>query len=768
MRKHIFYCKRAAAVLFAFCSGLFCVATATAQQPNKPIIGRSYKESKPAWEVSPRAGKDAPNVIYLVLDDVGFAQLGCYGSEIQTPNLDRLAAGGLRYTNFHTTALCSPSRSCLLTGHNHHSNHLGIIAEYATGYPGYDGRMPRSQATIAEILKQNGYSTWYVGKWHQAPVNETSNAGPFDRWPLGMGFERFYGFIGGETNQWFPHLAADNRNIETPARAGYHLTEDLTDQAIRFIAEQKQVHPDKPFFMNLAFGAAHAPLHAPKKYIEMYHGKFDKGWDKTREETLARQKQMGIVPQSTSLPPRNEGIKAWDSLSNDERRLFARLEEVFAGFLTHCDEHIGRLIGFLENNNQLDNTILVVVSDNGASQEGRLTGSFNEALYFNQIPENMALNLKMIDEMGGPMTYPHYPQGWAMAGNTPFKRYKQNTHAGGNTDPMIVHWPKGIAAKGGLRRQYHHLIDITPTVLDALAIAQPKTLGGVDQRPFDGASLRYSFTEPEAPSRHETQYYEMIGHRALYHKGWKAVAYHERGTDFDSDQWELYDVEHDFSENHNLAADNGPKLREMIDRWWTEAGKFNVLPLDDRGTIRTLDQPPTNRPQVAMTYVPGMATVPRSSTPNFRDRSHSITAEVEIPPGGAEGVLLSMGGRFAGFSFFVQQNRLHYAYNFFGLERYNVTSTESLPPGAVTLRMDFTRTGENQGTAALFINDRKVGEGSIAKMVPLTFGLSEGLTAGRDPSTPVTESYASPFAFTGKLTKVVMALKENPKVASGQ
>jgi arylsulfatase A-like enzyme len=755
----------------AVVAALACVSirdsAARAEPPNKPLIGRTYKESKPAWDVPIQAPQGAPNVIYLVLDDVGYAQLGCYGSAIQTPHIDRLAAGGLRYTNFHTTALCSPSRACLLTGHNHHANHVGVITEYATGYPGYDGRMPKSQATIAEILKATGYSTFCVGKWHQTPVNETSNAGPFDRWPLGMGFERFYGFIGGETNQWFPHLASDNRNIETPARSDYHLSEDLTDQAIRFIAEQKQVNPNKPFFMNLAYGAAHAPLHAPKKFIEMYRGKFDKGWDQAREETLARQKKMGLVPQNTVLPPRNEGIKAWEELSADERRLFARLQEVFAGYLTHCDEHIGRLIAFLQANKLLDNTVLVVVSDNGASQEGRLTGSFNEGLYFNQIPEDMALNLKLIDEMGGPKTYPHYPQGWAMAGNTPFKRYKQNAHAGGNTDPLIVHWPNGIRDRGSLRAQYHHLIDVTPTVLDIIGLTQPKSLGGIDQRPFDGASLRYSFSDSQAPTRRETQYYEMLGHRAIYHQGWKAVAFHNRDTDFEQDAWELYKVDEDFSESRDLATQNPQKLREMIDRWWSEAGKFNVLPLDDRGNLRTLDQPPASRPQTAVTYFAGMSTVPRANTPNFRNRSHRITADVDIPPGGAEGVLLSMGGRFAGFALFVQQNRLHYAYNFFGLERSVVTSTEPVPEGAVSLRMDFTNTGTNQGSAALFINDRAVGSVPIPRTVPVTFGLSEGLTVGRDPSTPVSESYASPFAFSGNLKKVVLELTGDAQPVAG-
>ena len=763
-----FHATAIAVVLFLVLGEALGPVGAQEPQLQRGSIGRSYKDSKPSWELPPQAPRDAPNVIYLVLDDVGYAQLGCYGSEIQTPNIDRIAAGGLRYTNFHTTSLCSPSRASLLTGHNHHSNHLGVITEAATGYPGYDGRMPRSQATIAEVLRQTGYSTFYIGKWHQAPTDETSDAGPHDRWPLGMGFQRFYGFLGGETNQWFPDLVYDNHRVERPDRPGYHLTEDLTDRAIQFIADQKQITPDKPFFLNLAYGAGHAPHHVAKKYIEMYKGKFDKGWDKVREETLARQKQMGIVPQNTQLAKRNTDVKAWSDLTNDERRLYARMQEVFAGFLTHCDENIGRLMSFLEERNLAENTLLIVVSDNGASQEGRATGSFNESLYFNQIPDNVEMNMKLIDELGGPMTYPHYPLGWSMAGNTPFQRYKQETHAGGITDPMIVRWPKMIKDKGGIRSQYHHIIDITPTVLEMIGLQQPRIVNGVDQRPMDGLSLAYSFNDAKAPSRRETQYYEMLGHRAIYHRGWVAVTMHVRGEDFEKDPWELYNVTEDFSESNDLAAQNPGKLREMIERWWSEAGRFNVLPLDDRGVIRAVEQPALNRPRTIVTYYPGMASVPRSNMLNFRGRSYTITADVEIPPGGADGVLVALGGRFGGFSFFVQKNRLSYAYNWVGLERYTVTSTEAPPKGSAKLRVEFTGDGPTRGTAALFINEKRVGEGRIARLVPITFGLSEGLTVGRDPSTPVTESYQSPFGFTGKIKKVVMELMEDSKQSSAK
>jgi len=737
-----------------------CPSSSTWAQEGR-VIGRTYKESKPAWDPVPQAPPGAPNVIYLVLDDVGYAQLGCYGSEIQTPNLDKLAANGLRYTNFHTTALCSPSRAALLTGHNHHSNHFGVITDNSTGYPGYDGRMPKSHATLAEILKPNGYSTLYVGKWHQAGFDQYSNAGPFDQWPLGMGFERFYGFIGGETNQWFPRLAQDNQNNEPTLKPGYLLTEDLTDKAIEFIFDQKQVNPNKPFFLNIAYGAPHAPLHVHKRYIEMYKGRFDQGWDKVREETLVRQKRLGIVPMSTVLPPRNPNIKAWDELTADQRRLFARFQELFAGVLTHTDEHIGRLISALEEIGQLNNTIFIVVSDNGESQEDRLTGSLNELISFNGLPEDEAHNLRMIDEMGGPMTYPHYPMGWAMVGNTPFRMYKQNTHAGGNTDPFILHWPKGVKDKGRIRSQYQHLIDVTPTILEAIGIQKPKTLNGVDQTPFDGASMLATLNDRTARSRRSTQYYEMLGHRAIYHDGWKAIAWHQFDSDWNDDRWELYNVDADFNELNDLATRHPAKLREMQERWWAEAGKYNVLPLDDRGFIRQAEQRTTNRPGLIATFYPGSVQIPRSSIPRFHNRSFSLTADVEIPPAGAEGVLLALGGRFAGFSFFIQNRRLQFAYNFMGLERYTITSIDPLASGQAKLRMDFTSTGKGSGLVALFVDNRKVGEGVVSKTVPILYGGAEGVTTGRDPSTPVTESYQSPFTFTGKIRKVVMQVKED-------
>ncbi|MBW2622204.1 MAG: arylsulfatase, partial [Deltaproteobacteria bacterium] len=512
---------------------------AKTESPFGGVIGKTYKESTSWWpgRVTPPQG--SPNVVFIILDDVGFSQFGCYGSNIDTPHMDRLASNGLFYNNFHTTALCSPTRACLLTGRNHHSVGTGIIIELASGYPGYNSRIPRNAATIAQILKERGYNTFAVGKWHNTPEDETSLAGPFDRWPLGMGFERFYGFLGGDTSQWNPDLVYDNHRIPSPTRDGYHLSEDIVDKSMEFVLDQKQVAPEKPFFLWMAFGACHAPHHAPEEFIDKYKGKFDKGWDHEREEVLARQKEMGIVPQNTELAPRNRGVKAWDTLSDDERRLFARMQEVYAGFLDHTDYHIGRFLNFLEDVGQMDNTMIVLISDNGASREGGANGSVNENRFFNQISETVEDSLAMLDELGGPRTFNHYPRGWAMAGNTPLKRYKQNTHGGGIRDPLIIHWPRGIKDKGGIRTQYHHVIDLVPTVLEAVGIEAPEMVNGVSQKPIEGTSMLYSFNNAEAPDRKEVQYYEMFGHRGVWHNGWKAVTYHswaQRGN-FDDDKW---------------------------------------------------------------------------------------------------------------------------------------------------------------------------------------------------------------------------------------
>ncbi len=558
------------------------------------VVGRTLAESSPAWPAPLRARPGSPNVVYVVLDDTGFGQLSPFGGPIATPNIERLARGGLRYNNFHTTALCSPSRSCFITGRNHHSNNMACITEGATGFPGYNGIIPRENGFLSEILARQGYGTYAVGKWHLTPAEETNMAARKDRWPLGRGFERFYGFLGGETNQYYPELVSDNHSVEPPAtpERGYHLTVDLTDKAIGFVRDLKTVAPDKPFFLYYAPGAGHAPHHVPREWADRYKGQFDQGWDRLREETLARQKAMGIVPANTVLPPRFEEVKAWDSYGADERRLFARFMEVFAGFLSHTDHQIGRLLDYLEASGQMENTLIVFVSDNGASAEGGEVGSANENIFFNALPESLADNLKKIDDLGGPLAYNHYPFGWTMAGNTPFKKWKRETHLGGIRDPLIVHWPKVIKAKGEIRTQYAHAIDVVPTVLDALGIEPPKAIDGVTQSPIEGVSFAHTFTDAKAKSRRHTQYYEMFGYRAIYHDGWTAVSPHlPFGTPMteailEGKKWELYNTDEDFSQSNDLAAQYPEKVKEMDERWWVEAGKYHVLPLDGRGQIR--------------------------------------------------------------------------------------------------------------------------------------------------------------------------------------
>jgi len=722
------------------------------------VIGRTYKESKPWWPEPVKAPEGSPNVVFIILDDVGFSQLGCYGSEIETPYMDRLAQNGLMYNNFHTTALCSPTRACLLTGRNHHSVGTGIITNLSTGYPGYNARIPPSAATVAHILKENGYNTMATGKWHNTPSEELSAAGPFDRWPLGMGFERFYGFLAGETNQWSPSLTQDNHPIETPDHSGYHVTEDIVDQSIKYVLDQKQAGSENPFLLWLSFGAAHAPHHAPKEFIDKYKGKFDKGWDQVREEVLARQKASGLVPPDTELAPNDKRVIPWNDLSDDQRRLFARMQEVYAGFLDHTDHHIGRFIDFLEETGQLDNTLIMLISDNGASREGGPNGTVNELRFFNRVRESLEANLEMIDELGGPLTYNHYPRGWAQAGNTPLKRYKQNTHGGGIRDPLIVHWPNGIRDKGQIRTQYHHVIDLVPTVYEIIGIDPPDEYKGVKQKPIEGISMAYSFNETYAPTEKKVQYYEMFGHRALWHGGWKAVTYHEWGSggNFDDDQWELYHIDEDFSECHDLAEQHPDRVKKMEQMWWEEAEKYQVLPLDDRTNERFyIDKPPRYVDQKQFTYYPNTSMM--SGGPPIRNRTHAIMAEVEISNNNVEGVLISHGGRFAGYSLYVQNKRLIYNHNFLGIEHYRVVSDIEIPTGTTTLGYVFEKTDEHSGVGRVYVDGKKVGQETIDRTVPVNYG-PEGLEIGRDTLTPVSDDYTCPFTFTGDLKKVVVTV----------
>jgi arylsulfatase len=731
------------------------------------VIGRTYDQSEPAWPEPLRAKEGAPNALFFILDDTGFGQLGCYGSPIDTPNLDALAANGLLYNNMHTTALCSPTRSCVLTGRNHHSNGMSCITEGSTGYPGGNGNIPFENGFLPEILHQHGYNTYAVGKWHMTPADQISAAGPYDRWPLGRGFERYYGFLGGDTHQYYPDLTYDNHRVEPPKtpEEGYHLTEDLADKAISFIADSKQVAPNKPFFLYFATGAMHAPHHVPKEWADRYAGKFDDGWEAYREKTFAMQKELGIVPQDAELSRHDPDVKPWDDCSAEEKKLYARMMEVYAGFLEHTDHQIGRLLDFLKTIGEFENTLVMVLSDNGASSEGGPEGSVNENLFFNFVPESLEENIAAIDELGGPKHFNHYPWGWTWAGNTPFRRWKRETYRGGISDPFIVHWPQGIKAKGEVRTQYAHATDLVPTVLEALGLEPPTMIKGVAQSPIEGVSLAHTFDDANTPTKHRTQYFEMMGHRSIYHDGWRAVcpwpgtSFSESGrafgtpipaetlTELDANGWELYHVAEDFAENHDIAADYRPRLIEMIAQWYVEAGKYNVLPVDGRGQQRFADP----RPEIAgarstYTYYPGTQEVPVNAAAKIINRPHSITADVEVPSGGAQGVLISQGGIDGGYTLFVKDGKLQYVYNYVARTFYHVESNVDVPEGRHQLRYEFEVTGEPDilkgrgaaGRGQLYMDGELVGQVEMPVTNPIMLGLASGVAVGADAGAPVT------------------------------
>src|SRR3954447_23675006 len=672
-------------------------------------VNLDVRDSVPDWAPyeQPKAPEGTPNVVYIVLDDVGFAGLGCYGGMIETPNIDRIAAGGVRYNEWHTTALCSPTRSCLLTGRNHTTNGMACITEGAAGFPNGNGHIPPECATLAEVLVERGYSTAAVGKWHLTAEDEMNMASTKANWPLGRGFERFYGFLGAETNQWYPDLVHDNHPVAQPylPEDGYHLTVDLTDKAISYIDDVKSIAPDRPMFLYFAPGCAHAPHHVPKEWIEKYKGRFDAGYEHARETMLAQQKELGIISADTELPPINplgtpetrvgpngepfpalDETTRWDTMGVDEQVLSSRMAEVYAGFLSHGDAQIGRLLDYLEAIDQLDNTIVIVVSDNGASGEGGPNGSVNENKVFNNIPDDLEANLAMLDELGGPATYNHYPTGWAMAFNTPFKMWKRYSFNGGTCDPCIVSWPAGIPARGEIRSQYHHAVDIVPTVLECLGLAEPDVVRGVTQLPVQGVSMVSSFATSDAPSTRKTQFYSMLGTRGIWHDGWKAVTTHPAlggWGDYESDTWELYHVVTDRSELHDLAGEQPERLAELIGLWFYEAGVNHAFPLDDRSALEIMLTP---RPQLIparqrYVYRPGGAEVPEHIAVNVRNRSFTIGCRVDLAEAGAQGVLFAHGSLFGGHALYVRDNRLHYAYNFVGLAEQRVDATEDLPTG---------------------------------------------------------------------------------------
>ncbi|GAB3388915.1 sulfatase-like hydrolase/transferase [Humibacter soli] len=770
-------------------------------QQFKGHINVDIRDSEPDWSPyePPKAPSGAPSVVMVVLDDVGFSAMSCYGGPIETPNIDRLAGTGVRFTQWHTTALCSPTRAALLTGRNHTRNSMACITEAATGFPNASGTIPQENGMLSQILGESGWNTYAVGKWHLCPSDEMNLASTRRNWPTGRGFERFYGFLGAETNQWYPDLVYDNHPVDQPSDPdqGYHLTVDLTDKAIEFIDDAKALAPEKPFFLYYAPGACHAPHHAPAEWIEKFRDRFDEGYEKVREEVLQRQIALGLVPEGTELPPINpigtpdtrsgpdgapfpplDYTKPWDSLGDDEKRLYARMAEVYAGFLAHADHEIGRLLDHLDEIGARDDTIVILVSDNGASGEGGPDGSVNENKFFNGIPDDLDENLALIDELGGTKTYNHYPTGWAMAFNTPFKMWKRYDYNGGTADPCIISWPKRLGHGGELRHQYHHAVDIVPTILDLLDVTPPEQIGGYVQSHFDGVSMRNAVLDASAPGDRDTQFYAMLGSRSIWHDGWKAVSTHpviSGWSHFNDDTWELYHTDVDRSESHDLAHENPDKLRELINLWFAEAGANQAFPLDDRSALEILKTP---RPQLSparhrYVYRPSGAEIPETQAVNIRNRSYAIGALVDIPDAGAEGVLFAHGSRFGGHALYLKNGRLHYVYNFVGSLEQRIEADRDFPVGqGVILSAAFEKDGEESpgvatGTLTLYHGDQAVGTGRI-KTQPGMFSLAgEGLCIGRDGGEPVTDDYPGerPYPFTGgTLHRVAFDVSGEPYV----
>jgi len=765
-------------------------------KPFNGVVNVDVTESVPDWEpyTQPIAPEGTPNVLYIVLDDVGFSAMEPFGGLIETPNINRIAKRGLVYTNFHTTALCSPTRSCLMTGRNHTTNGMATITEAASGFPSSNGHIPFECGTIAEVLGGRGWNTYMTGKWHLTPEDEMNLASTKNQWPVGRGFERFYGFLGAETNQWYPDLVYDNHPIEQPyaPEEGYHLTTDLTDKALSFIQDSKAIAPDKPFLLYFCPGACHAPHHAPKEWADRYKGKFDMGYEAYRELVFERQKQRGIVPEQAELSPINpyiddtgpdgkpwpelDTVRPWDSLHDDEKRLFKRMAEVYAGFLSHADHEIGRLLDHLEESGELDNTLIVLVSDNGASGEGGPNGSVNENKIFNGLPDKIEEALPFLDDLGSPRTYNHYPTGWACAFNTPFKLWKRYSNwEGGTADPMIIAWPKRIQ-QTGVRRQYTHAVDIVPTIYECLGIDPPEIVKGYTQHPIEGVSFAATFDDPNAKTDKQTQFYSMGGTRAIWHRGWKAAAVSPSAPDmwahYASQRWELFDTDRDPCECHDLAAEHPERLQELIGLWWEEAGRYQALPLENRGVVEilTTERPQLSKPRDRYVYYAGGSEVPESVAPNIRNRSYTIAVEVTIDTGEAEGVLFAQGSRFGGHALYIKDRKLKYVYNWVGLFEQIVESSEDVPTGHVVLSVSFEKEGETmptEGTLTLHMREKAVGEAKI-KTQPGKFSLAgEGLNIGREGAEPVTDDYPGdrPWAFVGgRIHKAVIDVSGQPFV----
>jgi arylsulfatase len=761
------------------------------QPPFQGKIGRTAKESTPDFPKGIEAPKGAPNVLLIMTDDVGFGASSTFGGPIPTPTYDKLANSGLRYNMFHTTALCSPSRAALITGRNHHTCASGVITEFGTGFPGYNTVMPKSCGPVAEILKQNGWNTSWYGKNHNVPDWQSSQAGPFDLWPTGLGFEYFYGFIGGDTDQWHPALFDGTKPIEAPNNPNYHLDADLADHAVAWIRQQKALAPDKPFFVYYSPGLCHAPHHAPKEWIAKFKGQFDQGWDKVREETLARQIKLGVVPAGTTLTERPKEIPAWDSLTADQKKLYAHMMEVYAGCLAYCDSNIGRVIKAVEDTGQLDNTLIIyIMGDNGASGEGTLQGLSDEVgVAANGVEESIPYLLSIMDTLGGPQNYNHYPVGWAHAMDSPFQWTKQvASHFGGTRNGLVISWPKRIKQTGQVRSQFCHIIDIVPTILEAAEVKEPTMLNGVQQTPIEGTSLVYTFDDANAPTRHKTQYFEMLCNRGIYHDGWIASTSPMRlpwakaapgaaGADPDDFKWELYHVTEDFSQANNLATQNPDKLKELQEIFDQEAKKYHVYPLDatfaERADVSI--RPSLTRGRTTFTYFPGTIRVPEGAAPDTKNRSFTITAEVEIPDNAAEGVLITQGGRFGGWGLLLLDGKPEFDYAFSNQpqHKYRVSSKEKLAAGKHTLKLDFQYDGSGYGkggTGTLYVDGQQAAQAKIDRTIPVRFSLDETMDVGMDTGTPVVEDYETkmPFKFTGTIGKVVIQLGKSGLQASDE
>jgi len=741
--------------------------------PHSTVLDARDAKPPPRFEV--KAPAEAPNVLIVLVDDMGFGMPSAFGGPVHMPTADRVASEGLRYNEFHTTALCSPTRTALLTGRNHHMGNMGGITEIATAFPGNTGQRPNNDAEVTEMLRLNGYSTAFFGKNHETAAWEVSPSGPTDRWPTRSGFDKFYGFIGGETDQWAPSLYEGLNRIETPHYPGYNFMTDMTDQAIAWMKFQKALTPDKPFFIYFAPGATHAPHHVPKEWIAKYKGKFDQGWDQLREETLARQIALGVVPPGTKLAGKPEAIKDWDKLTADEQKLFARQMEVFAGFGEYCDHEIGRLFEALGETGQRDNTLIFyILGDNGTSAEGGMNGMFNEMTYFNGVGETVQDMLKHYDDWGGPGTYPHMAAGWAIAGDTPFEWTKQiPSNYGGTRNGMIISWPKRIKAVNQVRSQWHHVIDMTPTILEAAHLPEPKSVNGTVQTPIEGVSMLYTFDHPDAKSTHKTQYFEIMGNRGIYQDGWFAGTIHRAPWErvprrkLQEDVWELYDTRADFSLANDLAAANPAKLKELQGLFMKEAIKYRVLPIDDRMEERIVaasaGRPDLMEGRTSLTLSAGMMGMSENVFINIKNRSLSITADVVIPEGGANGVILAQGGRFGGWSLYLKDGKPTYCYNFLGLQEFKVSAPQALAAGKATIRMNFDYDGGGAGKggmATILVNGEKAASGRIEHTQAAIFSADETADVGVDNATPVTTDYKEyDNAFTGKILKVVVDVK---------